>query len=151
MRRVRFSRLVAKVLGWLVLHLIILGLGFFLFVRWQLGMGLDSLLSGSAGERLDGFGDAVATRIAELPSPEWNTALEELAREKRVSAALFDAPRTTRHPWMVPPNVIKRARAVMPPRQPDFRPPPRPDGPPARKWIRRSWHEASARGRTRSW
>ena len=59
--------LLAKVLGWLFLHLVILGLSFFLFVRWQLGLGLDSLLSGSAGERLRAFGDAVVAQIADLP------------------------------------------------------------------------------------
>ena len=39
--------LLAKVLAWLSLHLAILGLSFFMFVRWQLGLGLDSLLSGA--------------------------------------------------------------------------------------------------------
>lgn len=122
--------LLAKALGWLLLHLLILGLGFFLFVRWQLGLGLDSLLSGSAGERLSGFGDAVVARISDLPPSEWNNGIAKLADEKQVTAALFDAPRTTPHPWTVPPNVINRARIAMPPRQPDFRPPRRPEGPP---------------------
>ena len=126
---VRFP-LLAKALGWLMLHLVILGLGFFLFVRWQLGMGLDSLLSGSAGERLSGFGDAVASRIAELPPSRWNREIQELASQKHVSAALFDSPRATKPPWPVPPNVINRARAAMPPRQPDFPPPRQPDFPP---------------------
>ena len=50
--------LMAKVLGWLSLHLLILALAFAGFVGWQLGLGLDSLLSGSAGDRLRGFGNA---------------------------------------------------------------------------------------------
>jgi two-component system sensor histidine kinase CpxA len=122
--------LLAKVLGWLALHLVILGLGFFLFVRWQLGMGLDSLLSGSAGERLTGFGDEVVSRIAELPPQQWNLEIEELAGGKHVGAALLDPRRAAPLPWPVPPNVLGRARAVMPPRQPEFPPPRHPNGPP---------------------
>jgi two-component system sensor histidine kinase CpxA len=93
-------------------------------------MGLESLLSGSAGERLGGFGDAVVSRIADLPPSEWSVEIEKLAGEKQVTAALFDAPRASPNPWTVPPNVISRARAAMPPRQPDFRPPRRPEGRP---------------------
>ena len=59
--------LLAKVLGWLSLHLILLALAFFLFVRWQLGMGLDSLLSGYAGLRMSDFGDAVTMRVSVMP------------------------------------------------------------------------------------
>jgi two-component system sensor histidine kinase CpxA len=126
---VRFP-LLAKVLGWLVLHLIILGLGFVLFVKWQLGLGLDSLLSGSAGERLGGFGDAVVARIAGLPPPQWNDEIEILAREKDLSASLIESRRAAEFPWPIPPNVIKRTRAVMPPRQSDPPPPRHPSRPP---------------------
>lgn len=130
MRKTTRFPLLAKALGWLALHLLILGLGFFLFVRWQLGMGLDSLLSGSAGERLGGFGDEVISRITGLPPEDWNREIADMAREKQIGAALINAPRTTPPPWPVPPNVIARTRTVMPPQQPDFPPPRRPGGPP---------------------
>ena len=71
--------LFAKVLVWLVLHLVILGLAFTVFVRWQLGLGLDSLLSGAAGERLAAFGDEAFQRVVDKRPHEWNAALAPLA------------------------------------------------------------------------
>lgn len=115
--------LLAKVLGWLVLHLIILGLSFFVFVRWQLGMGLDSLLSGSAGERLASFGDTVVSSVADLPPRKWNEAIRPLAEKKHIMAAVFDPANPDDFPRPVPPNVLERARATTPPQRPDAGPP----------------------------
>jgi two-component system sensor histidine kinase CpxA len=108
--------LLAKVLGWLVLHLFLLVLAFFLFIRWQLGLGLDSLLSGSAGERLAAFGDAALSEMVGTPPQEWNDAIKPHAREKHVTAAIFDPAVTANFPRPVPPNVVERARTSMPPR-----------------------------------
>lgn len=107
--------LLAKVLGWLILHLAILGLSFFLFVRWQLGMGLDSLLSGSAGERLAAFGDSVVSQISGLPPRRWNDAIRPLAEERNVAAAVFDPAEPGGFPRPVPTNVRERARSSVPP------------------------------------
>jgi two-component system sensor histidine kinase CpxA len=111
--------LLAKVLGWLILHLAILGLSFFIFVRWQLGMGLDSLLSGSAGERLGAFGDSVVSQIVDLPQRKWNGAIEVLANEKKLAAAIFDSTGAMEFPLPLPPNVLERARSTMPPQRAD--------------------------------
>jgi two-component system sensor histidine kinase CpxA len=129
--RARFP-LLAKVLGWLSLHLAILGLSFFLFVRWQLGLGLDSLLSGSAGERMSAFADAVITRVSDLPLRRWNEAILPLAEQKHLTAMVFDPASLTDFPRPVPLDVIARARAATPPPRPDPpaggpRRPPRPD------------------------
>lgn len=110
--------LLAKVLTWLVLHLVILGLAFVGFVRWQLNLGLDSLLSGSAGERLAAFGDAALTRMVGLAPPDWHDVIEPLAIERNVTAAVFDPAGGAAFPIPVPPNVIERARTSMPPRRP---------------------------------
>lgn len=115
--------LLAKVLSWLVLHLLILGLSFFLFVRWQLGLGLDSLLSGSAGERLGAFGDSVVSRIMELPPRRWNDEIRSLAEDKKVTAAVFDPSGNAGFPRPVPPNVQERARLSIPPQRMDPGPP----------------------------
>jgi len=115
--------LLAKVLGWLVLHLVVLGLTFFLFVRWQLGMGLDSLLSGSAGERLAAFGDSVVSKVADLPPRKWNEEIRPLAEEKKVTAAVFDPANPDDFPRPVPPNVLERARTSAPPQRLDAGPP----------------------------
>lgn len=121
--------LLAKVLGWLFLHLILLGLAFFLFVRWQLGMGLDSLLSGSAGERLSVFGDAVISRIVESPLRQWNTSIKPLAKAKNVTATIYDPSGLIEFPLPVPPNVAARANSATPRQRVD---PGRPGGGPGR-------------------
>ena len=121
--RARFP-LLAKVLGWLSLHLAILGLSFFLFVHWQLGLGLDSLLSGAAGERMCAFGDAVIARVSALPPRRWNEAIQPLAKVRKVTATVFDPARVIDFPLVVPSDVLDRARAASPPQR--FNP-----GPPA--------------------
>ena len=122
--RARFP-LLAKVLGWLSLHLALLGLSFFLFVHWQLGLGLESLLSGAAGERLSAFGDAVIAQVSALPPRRWNEAIQPLAQAKKVTATVFDPAGVIDCPVVVPPDVLARARAASPPPQ-HFKP-----GPPA--------------------
>jgi hypothetical protein len=124
MTRPRYP-LFAKVLAWLVLHLVILGLAFVVFVRWQLGLGLDSLLSGAAGERLAAFGDEALSRIVVMRPHEWNDVLTPLAKERDVAAAVFDAPGDPGFHGLIPPDVIDRARSSLPPP-----PRPAPDIPP---------------------
>jgi len=127
MKRVSHFPLMAKVLGWLVLHLIILALAFTGFVRWQLHLGLNSLLSGAAGERIKGFAQDVAQQIIDLPPPEWDQAMAPLAREKGVKAHLYDDVRSNKIAAELPANVMAQIRATMPPRHgrpQHMRPPP---------------------------
>jgi hypothetical protein len=107
--------LLAKVLSWLILHLVILGLAFLLFVRWQLGLGLDSLLSGSAGERLGAFGDAVVAKVIDLPPHRWNEEIKSLADDKKVTAAVLFPHGESDFSKPIPPEVLERARLVTPP------------------------------------
>jgi two-component system sensor histidine kinase CpxA len=123
--------LLAKVLGWLFLHLVILALAFVGFVGWQLGLGLDSLLSGSAGERLRTFGDAARAEIIDRPRNQWNGAIEPLARKRNVTAAILDLVAPKSFPFTVPPNVLDRAKTALPPPPggpPGLRRPPPPMG-----------------------
>jgi two-component system, OmpR family, sensor histidine kinase CpxA len=126
--------LLAKVLVWLLLHLLILGLAFVGFVGWQLGLGLDSLLSGAAGERLKNFGDVVKEEIQELPPPAWNDAIQNLAKPLKISAAIMDPKDSSAAPFPIPLNVIERLKTSRPPppSPPGRRgpgPPPRADAP----------------------
>ena len=139
--------LLAKVLGWLLLHLVVLALAFIGFVYWQLGLGLDSLLSGSAGERLQNFGDSARETIIKAPRSEWDGLIAPLAREKKITAVFFDF-NDPAFAASVPANVLDRAKIALPPPPPgqpgrpmNRRPPPRepgrppfgggpPDGPP---------------------
>ena len=127
--------LLAKALCWLALHLLILALSFFTFVRWQLGFGLDSLLSGSAGARLAGFGDQVLAEIVDQPRHQWGETISRTASGRNLTAGLWTPRGEPPFPVTVPPNVEARARDAMPPREenPPARPapggPPGPEGP----------------------
>lgn len=107
--------LLAKVLGWLLLHLLVLALAFVGFVAWQLGLGLDSLLSGSAGERLQAFGDSARSEILNVPRSGWDGAIQSLAREKQVTAIVVDFERPEKSTLEIPANVFARAKTAIPP------------------------------------
>lgn len=114
--------LLAKVLGWLVLHLLILALAFVAFVRWQLGLGLDSLLSGSAGARLGEFGDQVLASLVDKPREEWPEAIAGISSGKNLIAGIWSPRGEPPFPVAIPPNVEARARDAMPPRADPPRP-----------------------------
>ena len=109
--------LLVKALGWLMLHLLILVLAFAGFVRWQLGMGLDSLLSGAAGERLRIFGESVREVMEQRSPRQWNEALKPLADSKEVTAAIFDPALPKQFPLTIPANVMERCSTALPPPQ----------------------------------
>lgn len=117
--------LLAKVLAWLMLHLLILAISFFLFVRWQLGMGLDSLIVGSAGERLMDFGDEVSLEMVKVTPREWAEVIAPIAESRKVTAGVLGAAGEDLSEMDVPPKVMERARAAMPPAR-------NPAGPPGR-------------------
>lgn len=69
-RRARFP-LLLKMALWLSFHLAVLAVAFFIFVNWQLRLGLDSLISGAAGDRLTTLGEAVASDLRASDRSEW--------------------------------------------------------------------------------
>ena len=65
----------ARILLWALLNLVLLAaLGWGLFLG-QFGMGLDTLLAGRAGDRLQGMADVLAGELARTPQTEWDTVL----------------------------------------------------------------------------
>lgn len=128
MKRLRDLPLVAKVLGWLSLHLLLLALAFAGFVGWQLGLGLDSLLGGSAGERLEAFGDAALEEMEVSRMPTWNKAIGQIAAKRGVEAAIFRPGQVDEFPLRIPRNVADRAAEFTrpPPDRPGAK---RPGGP----------------------
>lgn len=128
-------------LGWLALHLVVLAVCFALFVAFQLRLGLDSLLSGSTGERLGNFGEGIARELRVSGRAEWPEILRRFSEEKGVTLDL----RLSSDEWLsgafdhVPENVTKRLASLpggRPPLRSGNRPPPPPsegdfgDGPP---------------------
>lgn len=120
--------LLAKVLGWLLLHLLILAIAFAVFVGWQLRLGLDSLLSGAAGERLQAFGEAAREEILLQPRYKWDASVKALADRKKVAAAVFDYNDPKSFAIRLPANVQQRALSSRPPPGP----PPHRGPPPGR-------------------
>ena len=126
-RRVRFP-LLAKMLLWLLVHLGVLAGAFYLFVAWQLRLGLESLLSGAAGERLKDVGEKVASDLRGVPRSDWPEILDRHADELGVDLRLW----LGRDTWLVQPleglpaNVEARVKASPRPLQAPPRGPGRP-------------------------
>ena len=65
----------ARILLWALLNLVLLAvLAWGLFLG-QLGLGLDALLGGKAGDRLQGMADVLAGELVRTPQLEWDTIL----------------------------------------------------------------------------
>lgn len=134
-RRVRFP-LMAKMLLWLCVHLGVLAAAFFIFVAWQLRLGLDSLLSGTAGERLKNLGEEISGDLRSSPRQTWPEILKrhESSLGLGLSLQMNPAQWVGQPPEKLPANVERRIRefrrppaAARPPRGPER--PPR-EGPP---------------------
>ena len=129
-RRVRFP-LMAKMLLWLCVHLGVLAAAFFIFVAWQLRLGLDSLLSGTAGERLKNVGEEISGDLRSAPRQTW----PEILKRYESSLGLGLSLQMNAGQWMGPPpenlpaNVSRRIKefrrppGVRPPRAPERRGP----------------------------
>ncbi|WP_367875262.1 sensor histidine kinase [Luteolibacter sp. Populi] len=126
--------LMAKMLVWLLVHLAVLAAAFCLFVAWQLRLGLDSFLSGTAGERLREVGEQVASDLRQVPRSEWREILQRRQAALGVEIFLQLGPGDWigGSPSRIPPNVDQRIKGF---RRPEPRPgrgsPPPRDGPPA--------------------
>jgi two-component system sensor histidine kinase CpxA len=127
-RRARFP-LMAKMLLWLLVHLGVLAAAFFLFVAWQLRLGLDSFLSGTAGERLRDAGEEIASDLRSVPRPEWREIIQRHEATLGVKLYLQLGPGDWigGSPDKIPGNVDHRIKefrrpAPRPPRGPAGRP-----------------------------
>src|SRR5688572_17108455 len=122
MKRAARFPLMAKMLLWLLVHLGVIAAAFFLFVAWQLRLGLDSFLSGTAGERLRGLGEAVALDLRSKPRGEWQEILQKHQTSLGVELFMQLAPGDWigGPPPQVPGNVDRRIREF---RRPGARPP----------------------------
>jgi two-component system sensor histidine kinase CpxA len=127
-RRIRFP-LMAKMLVWLCVHLAVLASAFAVFVAWQLRLGLDSLLSGAAGERLRALGEEIASDLRGSPRRDWAGIIAARETESGVRLYLQLAPGEWigPAPGPVPENVERRIKER---RRPQRLPPRGPGGPP---------------------
>lgn len=139
-RRARFP-LLLKMALWLSFHLAILAVAFFIFVNWQLRLGLDSLISGAAGDRLSTLGEGIAADLRSADQDEWETILARHVAPYGLEAAvqMDDGSWGVALTHALPENIDERLRSLVGQRKdgPGGKPMPRdefggPPGPPDR-------------------
>lgn len=112
MRVPRTIPLMVKVTAWLALHLGVLALSFYLFVRWQLDLGLDSLLTSSAEARLTTLGESVEEELVDISPGAWETAARGFLEDYELEVYLRD-PRMLRPEWIgpdIPASILEKIR-----------------------------------------
>lgn len=126
--------LLAKMLGWLALHLLVLALIFGGLLALQMKLGLDSLLAGRTGEHLKDLGEVVGAELRATPRKEWSTVLSRHSASRGLQMDVWQPPER----WEagafkgVPRNVMDRIReARLPQSQRAQNPPPPQARPPA--------------------
>jgi two-component system, OmpR family, sensor histidine kinase CpxA len=120
--KLRFP-LFAKILLWFFLNLLLLGAVFYGFFRMQFRVGLDSLLAGQAGERVDAISRVLRDELREKPRSEWTPVLKRFSTGYgvRLSVFRFDGTQVAGEPTPLPPEVMQRLKDFRP-RQPLGRP-----------------------------
>ena len=109
-----------------LLNLVLLAaLGWGLF-RGQFGLGLDALLAGRAGDRLQSMADVLSGELARTPQTEWDAVLARTAAAYQLQLSVV---KPEGQPWAgtqqeIPPEVRSRLGNVPPGDRPpgDFRP-----------------------------
>ena len=88
--KIRFS-LRWQILAWFFVNLAVIGAALFFSLRAQFRVGIDSLLAGPTGVRLDALAQPLAAELRGLPDDQWSTAFAratETWRAHGVHAAL---------------------------------------------------------------
>jgi two-component system sensor histidine kinase CpxA len=86
--KIRFP-LYAKILFWFFLNVLFLSVVLLFLARVQFHFGLDSLVAGPAGERIQAVTQAVGAELRDRPRDQWDTALKEFSDAYKVQFYLF--------------------------------------------------------------
>ena len=125
LRRVRLP-LSLKILAWFFANVAGLAVFAWIFIRAQLGLGLDALLAGAPGERLQAMGQLLADNLKTRPQGEWPAILQRQAAAYHMPVALFrnDGTLLAGEIPKPPDELLKRLNEGRPPPQgPPGRPP----------------------------
>jgi two-component system sensor histidine kinase CpxA len=123
MAMTRSFPLYARILFWLFLNLVALASAFYLLVRAQFGFGLDWLLEGSAGQRVDAVANILIAELNDRARSDWNGVLKRFGAAYQLQFAVFHASgeQLAGDALRLPPEV--RAKVLDRPPQQDQRPP----------------------------
>ena len=78
----------AKILAWLFVNLLLLAIVAAFVVQGQFRFGLDSLLTGRAGERLQALSEVVVAELNSRPRSEWPEILNKFAAAYQMKMAV---------------------------------------------------------------
>ena len=123
--RTRFP-LSLRIFSWFLLNLALLGVLFWVIFRGQLGLGLDSLLTGSAGDRLQARSEVMAGELSRARRTDWPEIIARNEAAYGVKLAVFrmDGVQTGGEAMEPPPEVRARVAEFRPGgRQPGGGPP----------------------------
>ena len=124
MHRARFP-LYLKVLALFLLNLALLagGLGFLL--RSQFGLGLDSVMGGKSGERIDRALQLISDELTETDRPSWDSQLARFSEAYGVTFTLFrsNGEQVAGSDQQLPAEILAQLEKFSPRRPGDRRPP----------------------------
>ena len=120
--------LYAQICGWFLLNLALVGFLIYGFVRGQFHLGLDSLLAGRAGDRIEAVAGVIIAELRDRPEAEWSGIMERFSVNYGVRFALFRsaAEQAAGEPLTLPPQVRAEMGELGPrpgPQPPRLRPP----------------------------
>src|SRR5438093_6903082 len=78
-----------QILAWFFLNLAVLCAILYLLARVEFRLGLDSLLLGTAGERIQAVGNIIAQELSERGPPEWDAILRRFNDAYGIDFTLF--------------------------------------------------------------
>lgn len=88
-RRPRFP-LLGRILGWLLLNLLLLGVVFYSVLNFQFRLGINSLLAGPAGDRIQSLSSAVAGALRDSSPETWQQTIDNFSAAYKVQLGLFE-------------------------------------------------------------
>ena len=86
--KLRFP-LLPKILAWFFLNLVVLGAAFFFVLKVQFRFGLDSLLAGRVGDRVQAVSDVITVELKTKPVTDWDELLRNFGKAYKVQFAVF--------------------------------------------------------------
>jgi len=112
--------LYARVLLWFALNLAVLATGAAIFFGAQLHLGLDALLKGSGGDRIDAVRRSIASELEASPRSGWTAILGRFGEVYHVRFLLLGSAggRIAGEEIRLPPPVDQHLRRVCPPPPP---------------------------------
>ncbi|MCW0219174.1 MAG: HAMP domain-containing histidine kinase [Prosthecobacter sp.] len=88
----RSLNLYTRILLWLLVNVLVLGAVFMLVLKWQFREGLQGVVGGIAGDRLQAIGQEMHDALSSRPESQWDQVLKGLGEEHEAKVALVAVP-----------------------------------------------------------